>query len=69
LIGGAVEPFEASLVVRDGAAVWTTCPLTDKRLDQVRELLKLGMTANDIGTELGVKRSTAYSLVKKAKEG
>jgi hypothetical protein len=68
LIGAAVDPFEAALRIDDkGAAVWTTCDLGDKRNEQVRELLALGLKASDISVELGVSRATAFRYIKAAR--
>lgn len=70
LIGAAVEPFEAALTVDDsGAAVWSVCDLGDKRVEQIRGFLGLGMKAPEIAAELSISRATAYRLVKEISGG
>lgn len=59
--GGAVEPFEATLL--DGCR-WQVRPIEDVLLDQIRELAAADMTQREIAEEVGASRSTINRLCK-----
>lgn len=70
LKGKDVEPFEARLESGpDGRRIWTCKPADIGRLEQVRELVDLGMTQREIAAELGIGLATAHRAVKAIKEG
>ena len=66
--GDSAKPFEARLTedVR-GNPVWTMCDLEDGSKAKVLEMKALGMSANEIASELGLHRSTVYRNFKEAK--
>lgn len=52
--GEAVNPFEAKLDIRDGAASWTMKGIDDVELQRVVSLTLDGFTTRDIATETGM---------------
>lgn len=70
LKGKDVDPFEACLESGpDGRRIWTCKPADIGRLEQVRELVDLGMSMREIAAELGIGLATAHRAVKAIKEG
>ena len=70
LHGADVQPFEARLESGpDARRVWTCKPADIGRLEQVRELLELGLSMREIAGELGIGLATAHRAVKAIKEG
>lgn len=70
LKGKDVEPFEARLESGpDGRRVWTCKPADIGRLEQVRDLVELGLSQREIAAELGIGLATAHRAVKAVKEG
>lgn len=67
LYGDAAQGFEARLEPDSaGRMVWTTTGSDTGLGDRVRELKRLGMSANDIAAEVGKSRATVYRLLDKA---
>lgn len=71
LYGEDVAPVEAMLETgKDGRQSWTLRAVSDASEAQMIELAGLGLSAREIGTELGVNHSTVVRGLKKAeKEG
>ncbi len=71
LYGEDVTPVEAMLEAgKDGRQSWTLRAVSDASEAQMIELAGLGLSAREIGTELGVNHSTVVRGLKKAeKEG
>jgi putative DNA primase/helicase len=65
-VGESAKPFEARLEVRDGQAIWTTRDLDDVTLSNAAELFNEGLSVRDVATELGISKSAAQRLRKKA---
>jgi putative DNA primase/helicase len=64
----AVNPFEAKLDVRGGAAVWTMRDIEDARLAEILELKDEGMSVRKIAEKLGMKKSTVQRAIEKGKK-
>ncbi len=64
--GDDVKPFEAKLVVVNGAAAWVTRDLVDADLDRVIALAKDGLSVRDIAEETGMSKSAVHRLKKRA---
>ena len=69
LYGDDVAPFEASLVTdQDGKQDWQLRMVADASESQMIELAELGLSAREIGAELGVNHSTVVRRLKSARE-
>lgn len=66
--GEEAEPFEASLVMDNGKAMWTTKDLKDGKYEQIIELRKLNLSYSEISTEVGLSKSQVARLADKAKQ-
>ena len=65
--GDSAKTFEARLGEdASGRPQWTMCDLEEGSRAKVLEMKALGMSANDIATELGIHRSTVYRNFKEA---
>lgn len=70
LRGKDVEPFEARLESGpDGRRCWTCKPADIGRLEQVAEMVELGLTMREIAAELGIGLATVHRAAKAIKEG
>lgn len=70
LVGKDVEPFEVQLIQdADGAATWTTRSIGGRNHDKSIDLLRTGMPADKVASELGIDRSTVYRHRLKAIDG
>ena len=70
LKGKDVEPFEARLESGpDGRRCWTCKAAEIGRLEQVRELLELGLSRREIAGELSIGLATVQRAVKAIEEG
>jgi KaiC/GvpD/RAD55 family RecA-like ATPase len=69
IFGTDAEPFEAKLVIIDGAATWTMKGVKENINDQIAELTDLGMKPAEIAAELQCHRATVYRAVKRGKSG
>ena len=67
IYGNAIEPFEAKLDIREGAAVWTMKNVKENIERQIAEMASLGMKKAEIATELGCHRSTVYRALERTK--
>jgi putative DNA primase/helicase len=67
LLGEAVKPFEAQLIVRDNRAEWQTKDLEDALLNRVVELHNNGITERDAAEELKISKSKLHRLKERAK--
>ena len=64
--GPDAQPFEACLDEDcTGKQTWTIKPLARSRPEQVKEMVSLGRTAQEIAAELGVDVATVYRELKK----
>ena len=68
IIGDAVKPFEATLVMKDNLLQWSIQSFESSRLEQVLELHRDGMNQGEIAQELGVNKSTVCRDLKKARQ-
>ena len=73
LYGSETTPFEARLMPKtvgedEEATFWAMQDLKDVRLEKVKACLELGMSVREIAEDLGVGKTTAHKLVKRAKE-
>src|SRR4051794_17006714 len=66
IAGARAEPFEATLEVRDGAALWTVRGLEEAELARVAALTREGLTVREIAAELGVSVGKASGLQRRA---
>ena len=66
--GKQVRPLEINVEEKDGVLLWTHKELESAILDQIKELLKLGLKDNDIWHELEIGRATYYRYKKKLTE-
>jgi len=64
--GEDVKPFEAKMMVVNGATVWTVRDLADANLTRVAGLLHEGMSIRDVADETGLPKSTVHRLKKAA---
>ena len=65
--GDSAKTFEARLGEDDsGQPQWTMCDLEEGSKAKVLEMKALGMTATEIASELGIRRSTVYRNFKEA---
>lgn len=62
------QPFEIAYRVDNGAAVFTTRPMTEILKKRAIEMLLAGMRENDVAQELGLDRFKIYRLKKKIRE-
>ena len=62
----AVNPFEAKLEMRDGAAVWTMRDIEDARLTDIQELKSDGRSVRQIAQELNISKSAVQRALSKA---
>lgn len=68
LKGADVEPVDVRLESGpDGRRCWTCKPAEVGRIEQVRELLELGLSQREIAAELGIGLATAHRAVRAAK--
>jgi putative DNA primase/helicase len=65
--GDAVQPLEATLLVRDGRAEWSMSEMEDCKLAQAVVQFKIGLSVRAVGKEIGVSKSEAQRLHDKAK--
>jgi putative DNA primase/helicase len=65
-VGDEAKAFEARLEVRDGQAIWTMRDLEDVTLALAAEMFNDGMSVRDVATDLGISKSAAARLRKKA---
>lgn len=69
LYGEDVTPMEAALTTRpDGTQLWAMRQVADASEAQMIDLAKLGLSAREIGSELGVNHSTVVRRLKTARE-
>jgi hypothetical protein len=68
ILGDAVKPFEARLVVADGRAEWQMQDLEDAILARAVSLFRDGVTVRDAAEELKISKSAAQRLRSKAAE-
>jgi putative DNA primase/helicase len=66
--GDAAKPFEAHLVTRDGAAVWSTRDIEDVNHARVKALLDEELSVRVIAEETGIPKSTVHRLKKRIKQ-
>jgi putative DNA primase/helicase len=66
--GDDAKPFEAKLDVIEGRAVWTTRDLEDVQVSRAASLFMEEYSVRDVAKELGVSRSKAERLKKRASE-
>jgi putative DNA primase/helicase len=66
LFGDAADPFEASLMMDGGVSRWTWKPLEDARLIRAAALFADGDSVMDVAEQLGITKSSAGRLRKKA---
>ena len=66
--GDAVAPFEARLEVVNGAAVWTMRAIENVLLIRAADLFRENYSLRDVAAELGITKSRADRLKKKARE-
>jgi putative DNA primase/helicase len=64
--GDAVAPFEAALVSEGAASRWTWKPLEDAQLARAATMFADKMSVRDVAEELGITKSTAGRLRKRA---
>jgi putative DNA primase/helicase len=68
ILGDAVKPFEARLVVANGRAEWQMRDLEDALLARAASLFRYGATVRDAAEELNISKSAAQRLRSKAAE-
>lgn len=69
LYGEEVKPVEAALTtLPDGRQEWTVRQVADASEEQMIALAQLGLSAREIGTEMGVNHSTVVRRLKSARE-
>jgi putative DNA primase/helicase len=66
--GADAKPFEASLDIRDGKAVFTTRPIEDVEGARIMALLAEGLSIRDIAEETGISKSTIHRLRRKLEQ-
>ena len=66
LFGEGADPFEASLAMEGGASRWTWKPLEDARLIRAAALFNDNSSVADVAEELGISKSNAGRLRKRA---
>jgi hypothetical protein len=66
--GKQVRPLEIKVEEKDGVLLWAHKELESAILDQIKELVKLGLKDNDIWHELEIGRATYYRYKKKLTE-
>ncbi|MBW7849990.1 MAG: AAA family ATPase [Rhodospirillales bacterium] len=69
ITGDDAKPFEAKLMVVNGAAVWSTRDLEDVKLHRAADLFRDGTSVRDVADELGISKSAAGRLRDKCKAG
>ena len=67
-VGDDAKPFEARLEIRDGQAIWTMRDLEEVTLARAADLFNDGLSVRDVATELGISKSAAQRLRRKAAE-
>jgi putative DNA primase/helicase len=68
ILGDAVRPFEARLVVANGRAEWQMRDLEDALLARAASLFRDGATVREAAEELNISKSAAQRLRSKAAE-
>lgn len=68
LYGDAAAPFEASLVTEGVSSRWIWKPLEDAQLTRAVVMFQDGLSVRDVAEELGITKSTAGRLRRKAIE-
>jgi putative DNA primase/helicase len=63
--GEHAKPFEASLGIRDGKAVWTVKDVEEVDQGRIAALLAAGMTVRDVAEEIGISKSVVHRLKQK----
>jgi putative DNA primase/helicase len=66
--GDQAKPFEARLEIRNDAMTWTMRDLEDVDARRAVDLKRDGLSVRDIGAEMGISKSKADRLLKKARE-
>jgi putative DNA primase/helicase len=66
--GVDARPFEASLAIVDGRAVWTMKQIEEAARTRVATLLEMGMSIRDIAEETGIHRSKVHRLKQRIDE-
>jgi putative DNA primase/helicase len=66
--GDQAKPFEARLEIRDDLMTWTTRDLESVEARRAADLKAEGFSVRDIGAEMGISKSKADRLLKKARE-
>jgi len=69
ICGAEAKPFEASLRLDNGAAVWTTRPIEDVEFEQVKALHADKLSIRDIAHETKLSRSKVGRIVRRLKLG
>ena len=62
--GDRAKPFEAKLVMQDGASLWTIREIEDVNLSRVKALLDDELSIRDIADETGLSKSTVHRIKK-----
>jgi putative DNA primase/helicase len=65
-VGDDAKPFEVRLEVREGQAIWTMRDLEDVTLAKAADLFNDGMSVREVAADLGISKSVAARLRKKA---
>jgi putative DNA primase/helicase len=65
-VGDGAKPFEARLEIRDGQAIWTMRDLEDVTLAKAADMFNDGLSVRDVAADLGISKSAAQRLRKKA---
>jgi putative DNA primase/helicase len=65
-VGNDAKPLEAIYQVNHGAASWSWRDLADSAYDRAVTLFNEGMNVRDVGEELGISKSAAHRLRKRA---
>jgi putative DNA primase/helicase len=68
VLGDQAKPFEARLEIRDDAMTWTMRDLEDVEARRAADLKAEGCSLRDIGGEMGITKSKAERLLKKAQK-
>jgi putative DNA primase/helicase len=66
--GDQAKPFEARLEIRDDVMKWTMRDLENVEAQRAADLKGEGFSIRDIGAEMGISKSKAERLLKKARE-
>jgi putative DNA primase/helicase len=68
VFGGDAKAFEASLEVREGAAIWTTRDIQDRELELVMRLTEEGLSVREIQEETGISKSKVNRIQKRVRD-